>query len=148
MFKDKDSAVTKHWRPRRTKFLLWIWWAPNGGHQWWAPWWAPWYGGRPELDSSPTLLLLIHKLIPSHILPARNWPNFKMETIALFPHDMSPVSRVPLTSRAWSVLPGISRFAQLVATTHLRECFISTTLFLSRGMSVHLFKKLTLAPRP
>ena len=44
----------------------------HGGH----------YGGWPELDSSPTSLLLIHKLIPSHTLPAQNWPNFKMETIS------------------------------------------------------------------
>ena len=41
MIKDKDGAVTKHLRPRRIGFLLWIWWAPMvgtrvGAMAWWA----------------------------------------------------------------------------------------------------------------
>ena len=36
-----------------------------------------------------------------------------------WPRENSPVSRVPWSARAWSVLPRIPWFAQLVATAHL-----------------------------
>ena len=36
-----------------------------------------------------------------------------------WPRKNSPVSRVPWSARAWSVLPRITWFAQLVATAHL-----------------------------
>ena len=49
----------------------------HGGHH--ARHYGGQYRGGPELDSSPGSLLLIHKLITSHTLPAQNWPNFKME---------------------------------------------------------------------
>ena len=50
MFKDKDSAVTKHLRPRRIGFLLWIWWAPMVGTMVGAMvWWAAGIGLIPDI---------------------------------------------------------------------------------------------------
>ena len=50
MIKDKDSAVTKHWRPRRIGFLLWIWWAPMVGTMVGAMvWWVAGIGLIPDI---------------------------------------------------------------------------------------------------
>ena len=74
------------------------------------------------------ILRLIELLIRPHTEPlsVQNWSNFKKEgkkpLFKFYKKDLleSPVSRVPWSARAWSVLTTrIPWFAQLVATAYL-----------------------------